>query len=107
MPYKSRRQSGRWVTEGIRSIPLPLVSLPSDRFEAEDEIDTPESKEPSSSQPTAIGKALPRSETDIGSLAEIRSPDIRAARRDWKAKTLEGYGGLIDAKLDPDQTEPD
>jgi hypothetical protein len=39
----------------------------------------------------------------MDSLSEVRQADIRDARADWKKRTLPGYGGLIEAEMEPDE----
>jgi hypothetical protein len=68
--------------------------------EAEDKLDDPSG---ASDAPRAKGKALERSEADLFELSDIRKPDIDKSRRDWKAKTLPAYIGLIDATLDNEE----
>jgi hypothetical protein len=54
---------------------------------------------------TAKGKALPRGESDMNILSEIRDRDIRDARADWKNRTEPGFEGLIEATLEPEEEE--
>lgn len=100
MPYQSRRQAGRWVTSRTSK---PCIH----RFASEDEIDDPGNNEPSPEPRRAVGKALPRSEGDIGELSTVHPVDVRSARRDWKSKTLPGSEGMIDAELDSNQSDPE
>jgi hypothetical protein len=70
-----------------------------DRGPREDRID----EDPSSDPRTAKGKSLNRSEADLDMVSQVNSRDLKEAREDWKARTLEGYEGLIEATLDPDE----
>jgi hypothetical protein len=70
--------------------------------EQEDKIDD---SDETPDTPRAKGKALERSESELFELSDIRKPDIDKARRDWKAKTLPAYIGLINATLDDDNEE--
>ncbi len=109
MPYRLNRQGGRWVQTRINRPSLPILDLSSDhQFATEDDVDSPESGLPSS-DPTkrAVGNAIVRTEGGQSEVATIRTPDVRAARRDWKAKTIPKYAGLIEATLDPNPTDPD
>jgi hypothetical protein len=54
---------------------------------------------------TAKGKALPRGESDMNILSEVRDRDIRDARADWKNRTEPGFEGLIEATLEPEEEE--
>ncbi len=50
----------------------------------------------------AKGKALPRGESELTILSEVRDRDIRDARADWKARTDPEFAGLIEATLEPE-----
>jgi hypothetical protein len=69
----------------------------------EDRLDRPKPEE----QPkVAKGKAPVRSDAELDALATVSTSDIRDARTYWKANTLPGYQGLIEAtQIIDDDTE--
>lgn len=109
MPYQPRRQSGRWIFDRRSRPGLPIgVESTDSRLASEDDIDKPEVESPSiDPKRRAKGRALVRTDGEEAEAATIRSSDVRAAREDWRAKTIPGYAGLIDAELDPEPTEDD
>lgn len=72
------------------------------REQVEDQID----QDPGDGEPkVAKGQALFRTEADFSMLSEVRDRDIRDARGDWKARTIPGFEGLIDATMEPEDDE--
>lgn len=54
----------------------------------------------------ARGNALPRSGLDLDRKAEVTDKDIADARKSWKKRAPDRFKGLIDAKPDPEGSQP-
>jgi hypothetical protein len=73
------------------------------RDDWEDRLDRPKHEE---APKVARGKAPVRSDAELDALATVSTSDIRDARHYWKANTLPGYQGLIEAtQIIDDDTE--
>lgn len=55
----------------------------------------------------AIGKAIPRSPSEIARISQVSDGDIVKARGGWKRRSSDPYKGLIEAELEQENDGPD